>query len=262
MKRNDGFLDHVQHAEPTSAGPMDFPILYRDIGGVTALFLVDADRVQRQLEGTGLLVAPRMPGGKAIVGVAFFTYRDCTIATYNEAAVATTAIPASRVGRLRALEALDLVKPADGRDVGTYIMQLPVTTEHARAGGVELFGYPKFVADIEFTPRGDAFTGVARERESGEEIVRLEGRARYSLPVPGGDVITWSRLGGRLLRTHIAMEQALRVAPGRGFRLAVGRSRHPMAAQLRELGLDGARPFTVLRSDAYRSVLPLGKVAG
>lgn len=259
MKKQDAFLARSQQAVATSAGPMDFPILYRDIGGVTALFRVDTDRVERQLAGTDLVPAPYLVGGKSVVGVAFFTYRDCTIQSYNEAALAVTAIPSSRAGYLRPLELLDFFRPMNRRAIGTYIMQLPVTTEQARAGGVEVYGYPKFVADIDFSLAGTAFTGVTRERETGLEIVRLEGRGRFGVSVPGGDVLTWSHLNGQRLKTHIEMEQTLKVFPGKGFRLTVGPSQHRMAQQLRALGLEGATPFMVLCGDAYRSVLPLGQ---
>lgn len=258
MKRKDRFLDHRQQPAPTSTGPMDFPILYRDIGGVTALFVVDAARVEDLLEGTGLVVAPRLPGGKIIAGVAFFTYRDCTIASYNEAALAVTALPAAQAGRLPAMALADLLRPASKRRLGTHILQLPVTTEQARAGGVECYGYPKFVADIGFRIEGSRFFGVTREAGGGADIVRLEGRSRLGLPMRGSDVVTWSMLDKRLLRTEILMDQWLRVAPGHGYTLTVGPSQHPMAQQLQALGLDGAHPFVVMRSDHYRSVLPLG----
>ena len=45
----DSFLERKQRAVETSAGPMDFPILYRDIGGMFAFFHVDAARVAREM---------------------------------------------------------------------------------------------------------------------------------------------------------------------------------------------------------------------
>lgn len=256
---NDQFLARRQRAVQTSAGPMDFPILYRDIGGMSAFFHVDAARVARELADTGLSVVP--PFGRTIVGVAFFTYRDCTIASYDEAAVAVIARPQGQAGESTLSSFMETLRTSPRGNIASHILQLPVTTEQARAGGVEVYGYPKFVADISLHFDGNRFRGVVREKETGEEIVRLDGRARLGVTVKAPDTVTWSLLGDQLLCTHIEMDAKLRLSVGHGFRLHVGNSHHPMAQQLRALGLDGKRPFLVARSDSYRSVLPLGEPA-
>lgn len=255
----DRFLDRPQRAVPTSAGPMDFPILYRDIGGFFAFFHVDAKRVSRELAGTGLAVVP--PVGRTVAGVAFFTYRDCTIASYDEAALAVIARPQGEP-RERSLSALvDALRANPLSGIASHILQLPVTTGQARAGGVEVYGYPKFVADISVLLDGNRFRGIVIEKETGSTIVRLEGSTRLGVSVPGRDTVTWSCRDGQLIRTHIEMDQTLRLSPGFGFRLQAGNSHHAMARQIRALGLDGKRPFLVARSDHYRSVLPLGEPA-
>lgn len=256
---NDPFLARRQRAVQTSAGPMDFPILYRDIGGMSAFFHVDAARVARELADTGLTVVP--PFGRTIVGVAFFTYRDCTIASYDEAAVAVLARPKGRPGENSLASLMEMLRSSPRGNIASHILQLPVTTEQARAGGVEAYGYPKFVADINLNFDGNRFRGVVYEKETGEEIVRLDGRARLGVTVKAPDTVTWSSLDDQLLCTHIEMDGKLRLSVGHGFRLQVGKSHHPMAQQLRALGLDGKRPFMVARGDSYRSVLPLGEPA-
>lgn len=248
------FLKRQQTPVMTSAGPIDFPILYRDTGGFMAFFHADADRVQSELAGTGLVVSATL--GRAIVGVAFFTYRDCTIDFYNEAAVAVMVRPENNIDGGSAI--LDLTKPAAKRQMATHILQLPVTTEQARAGGVEVYGYPKFIADIDVAFDGRSFSGVTRDRHGGSEIVRLEGRSRLGIPMPGSDIVTWSILDGALLRTHIELDARFRLSPGWGYQLRVGTSEHAMAQQLRRLGLETARPLMVTRCDHYQVVLPTG----
>jgi len=49
--------------------------------------------------------------------------------------------------------------------------------------------------------------------------------------------------------------------PG-GIRLQVGQSRHRMADNLRELGLDGARPLAVSSTTRFQSRLNAGVPAG
>lgn len=252
------FLQRLQTPVETSAGPMDFPILYRDTGGFMAFFKTDAEKVHAELAGTGLVAPSTL--GKAMVGVAFFTYRDCTIDFYNEAAVAVMVRPEAGTGHGSAL--LDLFKPASKRQMATHILQLPVTTEQARAGGVEVYGYPKFVADIDVAFDGRSFRGVTREKETGDDIVRLEGSSRLGIPLPGSDILTWSIREGVLLKTHIELDARFHVSPGWGFQLRVGNSMHAMAQQLRRFGLESARPLMVMRCDHYQVVLPTGVPTG
>jgi hypothetical protein len=41
------------------------------------------------------------------------------------------------------------------RAISVYVRQLPVTEAHDRAGVADLFGYPKFLADIDFVREED-----------------------------------------------------------------------------------------------------------
>jgi hypothetical protein len=63
------------------------------------------------------------------------------------------------------------------------VWQLPVTTELARAGGVDLYGYPKFLADIRFGKGPDQVTCSVTD-ETGP-IVSMRGNV---LPVSRGQV--------------------------------------------------------------------------
>jgi hypothetical protein len=55
-----------------------------------------------------------------------------------------------------------------------YILHLPVTSERARRGGVEMAGYPKFIADISFT-QGKGYT-TCTVAENGRRILSLRGK--------------------------------------------------------------------------------------
>ncbi len=55
-----------------------------------------------------------------------------------------------------------------------YVWQLPVTTERARRGGVDMFGSPKFIADISFS-RGQGCAGL-HACEGGKNILVLKGQ--------------------------------------------------------------------------------------
>ena len=61
-----------------------------------------------------------------------------------------------------------------------YVWQLPVTTERARRGGVDMYGYPKFLADISFSREKDALACTLSE--GGKNILVLKGQKLQTVP--------------------------------------------------------------------------------
>ena len=115
-----------------------------------------------------------------------------------------------------------------------FIWQLPVTTAIARDLGVEVAGYPKFLADIDFARRGRAghLPGGRGERH----ILTLRLRHRQA-PARGAErtrMVPVTVKGDRLLRGMVAsIPQAAVAFDGRGVELELGD--HPLADQMRRL---------------------------
>jgi hypothetical protein len=63
-----------------------------------------------------------------------------------------------------------------------FVWHLPVTTEIARWGGVELYNYPKFIAGINFTRTTDSI--ICDLSEKGEHILTLKGPLLKTAPGP------------------------------------------------------------------------------
>ena len=236
-----GFLDVPTSDTRISLGPVKLPILYADGGSLVAFFWVDPGRAARRLGDTGLVPA-RFPGGRALLGLAFYDYRDTAIGPYHEVGSALAVRPAGAEASM-----LDLLRPASRRRVGFHILDLPVSSAIADAAGREIWGYPKFVAELPQRFEPGTFSGAVMA-PGGGEILRLEGRASWLVPMPALDLVLYSHLGGRLLRTVVEVRAPTRIAGGGGFRLALGNG-HRMAGALRDLGLDGGRPFAVARCD-------------
>lgn len=55
-------------------------------------------------------------------------------------------------------------------------MDLPVTTEIALQGGVEVYNYPKYLADISYRETKNYRICTVRDRESQDLIVEFDGR--------------------------------------------------------------------------------------
>ena len=110
---------------------------------------------------------------------------------------------------------------------------LPVTTEIARVGGVEFFGYPKFIADIEFSRSGDNLRCDLSEQ--GTRILSMEGKMLPTEPGKRLRYITYSLNNGIPLVTNVFVNP-LQFAQSRdsdAARLEIG-SDHPIAKKLQE----------------------------
>jgi hypothetical protein len=264
-------LPQRQHATSDIAGCRDAPQLPRAIGGQTGLsglplqrrllsdgtevplpirffdaqcllatFVTDPQHASLLLEGTGLEVAVQ-EDGRAMTMVACFAYRSTDIGPYNEVCLGVWALTLG--DRIPAL----------------YVSDLPVTTTLAHRAGREIWGYNKFVAPIHVRGDGKTFSTTLRDPDNAVILV-LEGARAASIPTPPADVPTFSMLGGRAIRTIIRPMTPFQLGSGEGFVLKVGESDHPMAANLRTLALDEARPALVQYANPLQFLLFPGGV--
>jgi acetoacetate decarboxylase len=211
------------------------PIRFFDAQCLLATFVTDPQRASLLLEGTGLVVAPQ-ENGRAMTMVACFAYRSTDIGPYNEVCLGVWALaPGDRIPAL-------------------YVSDLPVTTTLAHRAGREIWGYNKFVAPIDVQGYGKTFSTTLCDPDNAL-ILTLEGARTASIPTPPADVPTFSMLGGRAIRTVIRPMTPFQLSSGEGFVLKVGRSDHPMAANLRTLALDEARPALVQHADPLQFLL-------
>ncbi|WP_222844893.1 acetoacetate decarboxylase family protein [Haloplanus rubicundus] len=117
------------------------------------------------------------------------------------------------------------------RRVGGYVDFLPVTTEPARALGVEVWGYPKAVADITHRERG------ATRRTT----VTVDGEGFVALSVDRPPTVetclssaSYTTMDGRLLRERLTVDGRVGAWPASGaFSVTLGD--HPRADRLRRL---------------------------
>lgn len=224
----------------TSLGPASLPVLYADSTAVLAFFWVEPERARRALEGTGL--APLgFPGQRALLGLAFFDHRDTSIGAYHEVGSALAVMPAS--AQPSRLGPLELFRPGTRCRAGFRLLDLPVSTAFADTGGRELWGFPKFLAELPIRSQAGTFQGQVLEPGGTEPLLTLSGAVRWRCPGPSLDLVFYSHLGERMLRTVMEVRGAFRYSGGRGLSLALGARCHRMVETLGDLGLDGAHPF-------------------
>lgn len=253
--RQDPFFQYPLTSFNSSEGKVDLPILYFDSSNFMALFEVEFDSANAFLKEQGL-TAVRFAGGKALVVVGFYEYRETAIADYNEVGVAIACVPEGV--QAPRLPLLSLYKPLDRQQLGFYVLDLPVTTQAACAAGKEIWGYPKFVTPIGFSLDAQRFRGTVSDPESADTMLELSGDLGMGLPAPQLDLVLYSRHQGALLRTLINTRGGGRSCLPGSLRLKLSKSAHPMARRLAQLGLSNAAPKLVFHSHGLQLRLNAG----
>ena len=252
---HDPFFCVPRTSHATRQGPVHLPILYHDATAVLAFFNSDRDAVNALLP-PGRMGPALTRRSRAIVGLALFEYGTTSIGPYNEVGVAVPVLwqkgPAIR------WPAIELLRSSDTRRVGYPIVHLPVTTETACAAGKEIWGYPKFVTPIDFSLQRRQLHCRVHDPEETNPIMTLEGKLGPGLPCPALDLVTFEWMAGLDRRTTIQARGGGRLGGAGSVRLRLGGSSHPMAARLRRLKLDGARPLAVWVSTRFQSRLNAG----
>lgn len=198
------------------------PVRIRDAAVASAMFAVRAPAARALIAYSGLDVFEPVRG-RAICSLAFVRYVDGDLGPYHEFAVAFLARP-------------------PGGEVGAFIHWLPVNQEFTLEAGRSIWGFPKELADIPM----HLASRVKRcaVRFGGRTAIELA--VRPGAPVPSGSrtprVTAYSHLDGVTRRVPWEVAPArVRMRPG-GATLRLGD--HPVADELRGLGLDGARALS------------------
>lgn len=237
MSRGDFFKGVVQwdfyHEEMKRSFLL--PVFYQDNTAMTAIYTAATSRVRALLPLPEMRPVELFPG-RALVAITCFEYRQSDIDPYNEVSIAFL------IGYgERPLPGLTVLGMMARRCFTAYVWQLPVTTELARRGGVDLYGYPKFIADIVFRREEGHLT--CELSEGGERILALRGRALPAGPEKVNRFRTFSVKDGVPLVANVYMNPLAYAQSMRpdAARLTLG-ERHPIAQRLGEIGL-GRRPI-------------------
>ncbi len=197
------------------------PVEVRSAKMVAATFLVDAEAAQRVIEVSGLQVARKQRGTKAVCSLSAVHYTDNDLGPYNEFAVGFM-VETKGPG------------PFPRGAQHTYIHHLPVNQTFTCAAGRSIWGFPKWVTEITFRDRPGTTTGTVVE--DGLLAVRLTV-AHSPLPMPSKpmEMVAYSYCDGVLRSTPwTTRNQALRGRLG-GATVELGEG--TMADELRSLGL-------------------------
>ncbi|MBC7253352.1 MAG: acetoacetate decarboxylase family protein [Actinobacteria bacterium] len=209
------FLEEVEQKEVAiSGGSCAVPVLYREVFAVAGIFLAPTLKL-RDLLPTSKLVPVEVMPGKGLLAVMAFDYRDTSIGPYREMGIA---VPARYRPRLNPM-LIPPLRMAASLTFEAFVWQLPVTTDIALRAGVDIWGYPKFLGEIEFEEGDKAVTCTLKEK--GEHILTLEVRKSPPRMKTYFD-----------LNTYTVKDRELLLTPIRGISTSLGRSFIPGTARI------------------------------
>ena len=233
------------------AATFDLPILYFRDDLFALFFAADYQSVKSQMP-TDKLHPVRLPGSRAMVGVAAFHYIDTSIGPYGEVGVVLPCVHSEKPPPAILPGLMEGSYP----NFGTLVLHLPVTGTLPRDAGRGQWGYTKFVADMHFTFTPE-FSQV-RMNEEDRHILTMRVPKRGFVKNDRKPLITFSVKDGDLIKTVIPQRGAYRFAlRPKDFLFDLGD--HPVGDSIRDLGLS-ARPLQSRYYVERAGILPAGEV--
>jgi hypothetical protein len=205
------------------------PVFYYDTTSISAIYTADTQKVKTLLPLAEMNPVELLPG-RCLVAFTGFEYRKTDIDAYNEFAI-TFLITYDKVQ----IPGITAIWQMARRCISGYVWQLPVTTEIARIGGVELYGFPKFIADITFE-RSDSHISC-HVAENGQQILSLTGKILPTAPEKITQYITYSVVDDIPLKTNVYINP-IKFAQTRDSKAAsIELGDHTICSTLKDIGL-------------------------
>lgn len=227
IERSSGVDPGVERTETLSTGhTVELPVSTRAtmIGATFAVPRADAAALLPE----GLAPIRATPAGAAALTLLSVEYHEVAIPgmdPYDEFAVV---VPASHTSP----STVPYVSAARQATNG-YVGYMPVTTEPAKAFGVEIWGFPKVVADITHDEEGSTRTTTVTV--DGDRFVTLEVGRPPSIDMED-DGVSYTVKDGQLLEVPNRVEADVGIWPF-STDVSVSFGDHPEAARLDSLGV-------------------------
>ncbi len=219
------------------------PNVVRDATAAVAFYIVSASAAQKLIAESGLRVAQILPG-RTVCTIGAINYKDSDLDTYHELALTFFVHePGSHPIPLISV----WLGMARG-NLSAYVHWLPVDGELTCEAGRRVWGFPKFVTQIDIEAEGDIERSTLTV--DGQLVLTQTVKMGGSRSFTDRKQIAYSLLDGVVSRIPSDMSAEDLGARRGGATIELGS--HPMADELRSLGLPKKALFTTY----------LGKMSG
>ena len=233
-----------------------FPIQFRDVHYIAALYRSNAKAIHENLEGTGLKPALYFMGSP-LVAVGLIQYKESDLGAYNEMIIAIPVVPEKTGNKLS--NWLDLYRPLKKRKVGQFIIHIPVTTQRSVDAGRMIWGYPKITLPIthDFNKRKINSRVMSEDQES--VLLEVTGRSSCRIPIPSMNLMTYSFLEQTMLKTFVDVRAKMKWLPASNLVISIHNNEHAICKDLIALDIHDKKPVFTMEAKQFRADFYEGK---
>ena len=217
---------------------ISFPVVVSDAAMLMNAFLVRAEAAQSMLAGTGFRVVELFPG-RALLQLLAVDYRENDLGDYNEGAII---LPVLTPGESKPLPFFGAVKRVMDGSLGNFVYRMPVDQEFTTHAGRFIWGFPKWVSrvDIAFGAREARGTFI----DEGELVYAITARTGGNSSPREQRAASLAIRDGKAWKTYGSNKSTGLTFSLGGEAPDIG-DKHPLAMELRSLGLPKKPLFTV-----------------
>lgn len=234
----------TQHPDHT------FPIRFRDVHYISALYRSNPSAIYEKLKGTGLKPALYFRGSP-LTAVGLIQYKDSDLGAYNEMIIAIPVVPENTGNKLQ--NWLDLYMPNNKKKVGQFIIHIPVTTQRSVDAGRILWGYPKIVLPISHNFNQHKINSHIWSEEKNSVLLEISGTSPFGIPIPSMDLMTYSFLGESMLKTFVDVHANMKWIPFSNLVINVHSKDHEICKDIIALDICNRKPVFTIEATRFKA---------
>lgn len=231
-------------------GDYIFPLEFRDVHYIAALYKSNPIAIDQKLRGTGLKPALYFMGAP-LTAVGLIQYKDTDLGAYNELIIAIPVIPESARSGLN--NWLDLYTPLKKRKIGQLIIHIPVTTQRSVDAGINLWGYPKTVLPITHQFSKKKIQTRILSADSSSTLFEINGSNGFGVPIPSMDLMTYSFLHQEKIKTYVDVHANTKWMPFSNLRINIHDNKDEMCKDIIALDICNKRPVFTIEATRFKA---------
>lgn len=226
-----------------------FPIKFDDVHYIASLYTANKNKVNELLIGTGLKAGLHF-FGQPLVALGLIQYKTSDLGAYNEIILAIPVIQSHEKNGWR--NWLDLYASHEKRKGGQFIIHIPVTTQQSVDAGRLLWGYPKIVLPIDHQFK-QTNVSVKLLDENHQPLIQVNGGLGFGIPIPSMQLMTYSFLDNRLLKTKVDVLSGMKWKIGAQLKIKIDNQNHPIGKDIKALGIENKNPLLTIESKRFKA---------